>query len=284
MLQTFDRLVYQPALRQTAKWPGPATAGRFIAYAVPQAADVRARLTVFDLVSREKRVVLSTNDMDLVHPAHARNEPSTCTSRWRPHGGAPGLFLTALILPPSCVERNHSGWRESPIKPADSLPGACDADGGNAYIFRSGAAQQEVGLMAGRFVQCFVVAAILGGSSPRALTPLRNRTPFITAGTVVASSGPAEQAEIATERRFAFAHVNVVDVERGVVRDDQTVVVVGDRLAEVGPADRVTTPPGAPVIDVRGKFLIPGRPEGTVSARRRPTMVGRTGARGRPGG
>jgi imidazolonepropionase-like amidohydrolase len=113
-------------------------------------------------------------------------------------------------------------------------------------------------MMAGRFVQCFVIAVTLAGSSPRASTPLRGTTPFITAGAFVAFTGPAGRAQIATERSFAFAHVNVVDVERGVVRDDQTVVVAGNRVAQVGPADRVTTPPGAQVIGVRGKFLIPG--------------------------
>jgi imidazolonepropionase-like amidohydrolase len=91
-----------------------------------------------------------------------------------------------------------------------------------------------------------------------ASTPLRSTTHLIAAGALVAFNIPAGRAQIATERRLAFAHVNVVDVERGVVRDDQTVVVVGNRIAEVGPVDRVRVPPGAQVIDARGKFLIPG--------------------------
>ena len=112
--------------------------------------------------------------------------------------------------------------------------------------------------MAQRFVRCFVIVVRLVGSSPQALAVLCRTAPFITVGALVTFSGTAGRAEIATEHRFAFAHVAVVDVERGVVRDNQTVVVVGNRLAEVGPANRVTVPAGSLVIDARGKFLIPG--------------------------
>jgi imidazolonepropionase-like amidohydrolase len=57
-------------------------------------------------------------------------------------------------------------------------------------------------------------------------------------------------------RAFAFTHVSVVDVERGQVAHDYTVVVSGNRIAAVGLKARI--PKGARVIDARGKFLIPG--------------------------
>ena len=74
----------------------------------------------------------------------------------------------------------------------------------------------------------------------------------------VAISASAGLAQIVSGRSLVFAHVSVVDVESGVARDDQTVVIVGNRIAEVGLADRVRVPPGGQVIDARGKFLIPG--------------------------
>jgi imidazolonepropionase-like amidohydrolase len=46
-----------------------------------------------------------------------------------------------------------------------------------------------------------------------------------------------------------------VDVERGTVIQDMTVVVRGDRIATV---DKQAVPAGAQVVDGRGKFLIPG--------------------------
>jgi imidazolonepropionase-like amidohydrolase len=41
-------------------------------------------------------------------------------------------------------------------------------------------------------------------------------------------------------------------------RPDYTVLVVGDRITEVGPANRVNVPEGARVLDGRGRYLIPG--------------------------
>jgi len=57
---------------------------------------------------------------------------------------------------------------------------------------------------------------------------------------------------------FALVHVNIIDVNAGVVRPGMTVVVVGDRIADVGPGDHVSVPAGARVVDAAGKFLMPG--------------------------
>ena len=80
----------------------------------------------------------------------------------------------------------------------------------------------------------------------------------LMAAVLVIVASPAARAQVASDHRLAFAHVSVVDVERGVARNDQTVVVVGNRIAEVGPAGGVTVPAGARVVDARGKYLIPG--------------------------
>src|SRR5215471_11555980 len=57
---------------------------------------------------------------------------------------------------------------------------------------------------------------------------------------------------------FALVHVSIIDVNAGVVRPGMTVVVVGDRIAEVGPAEQVSVPAGTRVVDAAGKFLMPG--------------------------
>ena len=51
---------------------------------------------------------------------------------------------------------------------------------------------------------------------------------------------------------------DVFDAERGVMRPRTTVVVRGDRIVAVGPADSVQTPAGATVIDATGKTVVPG--------------------------
>ena len=65
----------------------------------------------------------------------------------------------------------------------------------------------------------------------------------------------------ATPAAVAFVNVNVIPMDRERVLEDQTVVVRGGRIAEVGPAARVKVPAGAVRVDARGKYLMPGLAE-----------------------
>jgi putative transposon-encoded protein len=56
----------------------------------------------------------------------------------------------------------------------------------------------------------------------------------------------------------AMAHVRVFDSEQAVIREDQTVVVQGERITMVGASASVAIPKDAEVIDGRGKTLLPG--------------------------
>lgn len=67
---------------------------------------------------------------------------------------------------------------------------------------------------------------------------------------------PSSGAEVS-----AFVGVNVIPMDREWVLRDQTVVVRGDRIVEVGPRNRVRIPAGARRIDGSGKYLIPGLAE-----------------------
>ena len=57
---------------------------------------------------------------------------------------------------------------------------------------------------------------------------------------------------------FAITPVAVIDVRDGELLPDRTVVVTGDRITAVGPADSVEVPDDARVVDGTGKFLTPG--------------------------
>ena len=57
---------------------------------------------------------------------------------------------------------------------------------------------------------------------------------------------------------IAITNVTVIDTITGSARSDMTVLVNGDRIAEVAPAARVRVPENAERVDGRGKFLIPG--------------------------
>lgn len=57
---------------------------------------------------------------------------------------------------------------------------------------------------------------------------------------------------------IAFTNVAVVDVEKGALRLDQTVVIEGSRISAAGDAQRIHPPRGVRIIDGQGKFLMPG--------------------------
>ena len=50
----------------------------------------------------------------------------------------------------------------------------------------------------------------------------------------------------------------VIDVESGALQPNSIVVIEGDRISAVGPADDVQVPAGANVIEAAGKFILPG--------------------------
>jgi len=54
---------------------------------------------------------------------------------------------------------------------------------------------------------------------------------------------------------IAITHVNVVDVSHGRIEPNQTVVLEGDKIANIA---QVAPPAGATLVDGKGKFLIPG--------------------------
>lgn len=65
-------------------------------------------------------------------------------------------------------------------------------------------------------------------------------------------------ATAAGAQSLAIRNVTVVDVASGRNVRDQVVLIDGDRIRAVGPANLVKPPRGARVIDASGKFVIPG--------------------------
>ena len=57
---------------------------------------------------------------------------------------------------------------------------------------------------------------------------------------------------------LVLQHVTVIDGTGRAPQPDQTVVIVGSRIAAIGPAGRVKFDKSANIIDAHGKFLIPG--------------------------
>ena len=60
------------------------------------------------------------------------------------------------------------------------------------------------------------------------------------------------------QQPIAFTNVTVIDGVDSVPRRGQTVLVRGNRIERVAPSRLVRVPPGARVVDGRGRFLIPG--------------------------
>jgi hypothetical protein len=57
---------------------------------------------------------------------------------------------------------------------------------------------------------------------------------------------------------LALTHARVLDVVGGRWLPDQTVVVAGERITAVGPSRSTPAPPGAQIVDLAGKALLPG--------------------------
>ncbi len=66
--------------------------------------------------------------------------------------------------------------------------------------------------------------------------------------------------ELARHPKHAVAieHVRVFDSEQATMREDQTVVIEGERIAQAGPAASIHIPKEAESIDGSGKTLVPG--------------------------
>jgi hypothetical protein len=63
---------------------------------------------------------------------------------------------------------------------------------------------------------------------------------------------------VAQQPTVVFDGVTVIDVENGTHIPRQRVVIVGTRIKAMGAAGKISVPPGARVVDARGKYMIPG--------------------------
>jgi imidazolonepropionase-like amidohydrolase len=61
-----------------------------------------------------------------------------------------------------------------------------------------------------------------------------------------------------TTGTIAIINGDLFDSEQAIMRPKMTVLIRGDRVVAVGPADSVRVPPGATVIDATGKTVMPG--------------------------
>jgi imidazolonepropionase-like amidohydrolase len=63
---------------------------------------------------------------------------------------------------------------------------------------------------------------------------------------------------IGKQGTLVLNHVTVIDATGVPARRNTTVVIVGDRIAQIGKSWQVSLPENARVIDAAGKYLIPG--------------------------
>ncbi len=68
----------------------------------------------------------------------------------------------------------------------------------------------------------------------------------------------AQQTPSAKPRSLVLSHVTVIDTTGGPAKVDMTVVITGDRIAEMGKSRAARPPKNAEKVNGNGKFLIPG--------------------------
>jgi hypothetical protein len=85
---------------------------------------------------------------------------------------------------------------------------------------------------------------------------MKNRLPFLLP--LLAGCAAGSQGTPPVDADLAITRVSVVDVERGAIVADQTVLVKGNRIVDVGPASRVRTAAGVRTVDGQGRYVMPG--------------------------
>ena len=95
--------------------------------------------------------------------------------------------------------------------------------------------------------------------------------PLPSARLVLAAIGISAHALAQPAGPLVITNVNVIDVVSGGVRPNQNLVVVGDRISQVGAASEVHPPAGAKPIAGEGYYLIPGLWDMHIHLRNDPT-------------
>ncbi len=88
---------------------------------------------------------------------------------------------------------------------------------------------------------------------------IRFNDPFATVAALIAlssfTSPVVAQPAAASDAPIALTHANVVNVRTGQITADATVVLRGGRIESIGPG---AAPAGVRVLDLRGKYVLPG--------------------------
>lgn len=76
--------------------------------------------------------------------------------------------------------------------------------------------------------------------------------------TISAGCTPGSEVGAASGDATAFTHVHVVPMDSARILENQTVIVRGGIIIEIGPADEVDVPADARLVDGAGAYLMPG--------------------------
>jgi hypothetical protein len=82
--------------------------------------------------------------------------------------------------------------------------------------------------------------------------------PILSLGLIIAMLATNITVFAQDKNMVAFVNVNVIPMDSERTLEGHTVVVQGDRITAIGPANEVTVPDGAQVIEADGQYLIPG--------------------------
>ncbi len=78
-----------------------------------------------------------------------------------------------------------------------------------------------------------------------------------TTGLAACDTG-ASSPKARPENKYTITGVAIVDVEKGTILPSQTVIIVGDRIDQIGAQEEMDIPENAVLVDGRGLYLMPG--------------------------
>ena len=76
--------------------------------------------------------------------------------------------------------------------------------------------------------------------------------------TLIAAASAISAYALGVDSILVFTHVNVIDATGSPLQPDRTVIIRGNRIAEIAKSGQAKIPADAQVVDARGKYLIPG--------------------------
>jgi hypothetical protein len=105
---------------------------------------------------------------------------------------------------------------------------------------------------------CNIILGLGFGMRADGMTETHMRLNLLFSALCLVATIPACQKNIPPTQTIAISHLTIIDATGAPARKDQTVLLEGERIKQIGPSESSHPPRTAQLVDGRGLYLIPG--------------------------